>query len=422
MKNFIAILCFIAVAPAGLLAQPDSGRLLNQAKTEMKKILTGQQPDYIAAGKMLEDVVKSQPNNAEAWYYYGCALDRYNHKDGESITASTLSLTENTSLAFENCINLSNDKYTGDILRLDPHTKLLAAWGAQALYYEYNDKQDSVEYCLKQAAQRGGINRTVATYFRQVLDECGRAGYLFTTGDMYTYYLMYLQKVERYRPDVTCIDLNLLNTNWYPEWLRSKNKVAFNYNTDELAKLKAIKWQATPATIPNRNPAYGDTSITWTLKPSQNGMLLRSDQLLLDILQNVAFTKPVYFSGDVPSNMNLFLEDYMQCKGLTYRLLPVKDATSDIELESRLTRLPVLSSEPLTYLNNRDNIQVLNNYRFAYTTAAVNASRNGRTDTALQLIETAEKKYPENLLPFFADATKKWFEDLKAKAATGEKL
>lgn len=421
MMRIITIVFFL-FAPVCLFAQADSTKLLARAKDEMKKILTGEQPDYIAAGKMLEDVVKSQPNNAEAWYYYGCVLDRYNHKDGESIINSQLSLTENASLAFENCLQISNDKYTGDILILDPHTKLLAAWGAQALYYLYNNNRDSAEWCLKQAAQRGGINRTVANYFRQVLDECGRGGYLFTTGDMYTYYLMYLQWVEGNRPDVTCVDLNLLSTQWYPAWMQAKNGVTFNYPPDELGKIKNIHWDATEVTIPNRNSAYGDTSIHWRLKPTQGGQLLRSDQLLLDMLQVIAFTKPVYFSGDVPDNMKLYLTDYMQCKGLTYRLSPVKDATSDIELESRLKRLPVLSSEPATYLNNRDNIQVLNNYRFAYTTAAINISRNGHPEDALVIVQTAENKYPEELLPFFATATKDWFIQLKDKLIKGEKI
>lgn len=419
--RLVTILC-LAFAPVFLLAQTDSSRLLERAKNEVKKIRDGEQPDYVAAGKMLEDVVKSQPNNAEAWYYYGCVLDRYNHKDGESIISSQLSLTENTSLAFENCLQISSDKYTGDILRLDPHTKLLAAWGAQALYYLYNNNRDSAEWCLKQAAQRGGINRTVATYFRQVLDECGRGGYLFTTGDMYTYYLLYLQLIEGNRTDVTCIDLNLLNTRWYPEWLRAKGYVTFNYSAAELDAIKNIRWQPTDATIPNRNPVYGDTAIYWQLKPSQDGFLLRSDQLLLDILQNIAFTKPVHFAADVPTNMKLFLDTYMRCKGLTYKLSPIPDATNDIELESRLKRLPVLSSEVATYLNNKDNIQVLNNYRFAYTTAAIYSSRNGNMDNALQLIQTAENKYPEDQLPFFADATKQWFLQLKDKALKGEKL
>jgi len=420
MRNIV--IAILLLAPVCLFAQTDTSKLLDKAKNEMKKIRNNEQPDYIAAGKMLEDVVKSQPNNAEAWYYYGCALDRYNHKDGEAIITTQQSLTDNASLAFENCLQISNDKYTGDILRLDPHTKLLAAWGVQALYYMYNNKRDSAEWSLKQALYRGGINRTVLNYFRQVLDECGRGAYLFTTGDMYTYYLMYLQLVERNRPDVVCIDLNLLNTIWYPIWMHDKNNVTFNFTNDELAKMTNIRWDAADATIPNRNSAYGDTSIHWKLKPSGNNSLLRSDQLLLDILQNIAFTKPVYFAGDVPSNMKLFLDDYMQCKGLTYRLLPVKDATSDVELESRLKRLPVLPAETTTYLNNRDNIQVLNNYRFAYTTAAINASRNGHTDDALQIIITAENKYPENLLPFFAEATKQWFLQLKAKAQNGEKL
>ena len=183
-----------------------------------------------------------------------------------------------------------------------------------------------------------------------------------------------------------------------------------------------MRWEEKPEAIPIKNESYTDSALVWKLKPTQDGFILRSDQLLLNILQQNAFAKPVYFAADVPSNMRLFLDDNLQCKGLTYRLVPYKDATIDIELMSRLKRLPVLSAEVTSYLNNRDNIQVLNNYRFAYTAAAISASRNGHNDDALQLIETSENKYPENLLPFFADVTKQWFEQLKAKAANGEKL
>lgn len=225
MLRVITICCFIVLSVCVFAQTPESKRLLERAKTEMKKLNTGEEPDYTSAGKWLEEVVKADQNNPEAWYYYGCAIDRYNHKDGESITASNEALTENASLAFENCLHISNDKYTGDILLLDPHTKILAAWGAQALYYIYHNDRDSAIYCLQQASQRGGINKTVAGYFKQVLDECVTGAYLFTTGDMYTYYLLYLQLNEHYRLDINCIDLNLLNTRWYPKWLQQAGRL-----------------------------------------------------------------------------------------------------------------------------------------------------------------------------------------------------
>ncbi len=421
MLRIVKLCCFVLI-PSCIFAQADPARLLERAKEEMKKSAIGEQPDYVAAGKWLEDVVKALPNNAEAWYYYGCALDRYNHPDGENIvTFTTEAMTENTSLAFENALQTSNDKYTGDILLLDPHTKLLAAWGAQALYYLYRNNKDSSAWCLNQALVRGGINRTVASYFKQVLDECARGAYLFTTGDMYTYYLLYLQEVEHYRQDVTCVDLNLLGTKWYPIWLRQKEMLLFSYTPEELDNIGHDHWDTKETAIPNTNQTYHDSAITWQLKPTKGNWLLRSDRLLLNLLQQNAFTKPVYFAGDVPSNMRLFLDDYLETKGLTDRLLPYKTPENQAELSSRLKRLPVLPAGG-SYTNNKDNIQVLNNYRFAYTTAAIIASQEGQTAEAKELIETAERKYPENLLPFFANATKEWFEQLKKKAASGEKL
>ena len=104
MRRIFNICCFILL-PFCVFAQQDPAKLLDRAKEEMKRSGIGEQPDYVAAGKWLEDVVKALPNNAEAWYYYGCAIDRYNHKDGESIVTTTNeALTENTSLAFENCL------------------------------------------------------------------------------------------------------------------------------------------------------------------------------------------------------------------------------------------------------------------------------------------------------------------------------
>jgi hypothetical protein len=318
-------------------------------------------------------------------------------------------------------LRVSNDKYTGEKLLLDPHTKILTVWGTQAMKYLYDDNRDSAIWCLKQAAQRGGINKTVANYFRQVLSECSSDAYLFTMGDMYTYYLSYLQLIDRYRTDVTCIDLNLLNTIWYPSYLYKKDSTQFNYNEDGLYRINTIRWETRDISI--ANIVGKDTSaILWQLQPTNDKKLLRSSQILLDMLQRNAFNKPVFFAGDVPSNMKLFLDDFLQCKGLTNRLMPYKSVGNLNELESRLKRLPVLSNESSVYLNNTDNIQVLNNYRFAYATAAIIASKAGDSDGALQFTKSGERKYPETVLPYSSAEIRLWFVNQKLKAQQGQKL
>lgn len=426
-KLFLYILFFMIAASNAALAQDpaaDAARNLEKAKAEMKRNRMDLSPDYTQAVDLLQKVVAVDSTRAEAWYYYGYALDRLNSFDGETMLDVDLHQTMKASEAFQKSIALSDsDTYKGEILLLDPHTKILTAWGSQAYRYFYEDKRDSAEWCLRQAFQRGGVNRTVLDYFRQVVDECSAGAYLFTNGDMYLYYLLYLQVIERYRVDVRFIDLNLLNTRWYPAWLQTKGVLNVSYSADDLAKVEVEKWTAKSVTINNKNDKYGDSLITWQLKPTYaSKFILRSDKIVLNLLQQNSFEKEVFFAGDVPSNMSLFLDTYLQSRGLTSKMVTHPKGDNTFELELRLQKLQHISTESRSYLNNRDNIQLLNNYRFAYGTAAIIASQNNHPEKALEFLESAERKYPEEVLPYFAPETKDYFQQLKNKAAKGEKL
>jgi len=354
------------------------------------------------------------PDNPEAWYFYGYAIDRYNSSNGETMLNAQLSLTKKASEAFEKAINLSHDEYKGERLVLDPHTKILTVWGSQALRYQFEGKTDSSNWCLREAYLKGGIDNTVLQYFRQVLSECSRNAFLFTNGDMYLYYFAYLQSLEHFRNDVKCIDLNLLNTKWYPEWLVKKNILPLSFSAQELQKLDIVKWEKQNINIPVKNNSDSVSSITWTLPPTfDKKYLLRSDRILLDFLQHNGFRSNVFFANDVPQEMYLFLDDYLQLKGLTYFMIPRKNSTDIDELAEQLKTLKPLPENAKKYLNNSDNIQVLNNYRFAYAIAAQIALSKNKSDKALQLIEAVERKYPEKVLPFFAEEAKQWFYKLK---------
>ena len=422
-KKIVYFFCWLF--PLGLLHAQDAdpAKNLEKAKAEMNRNRLDFAPDYSKAVSLLQKAVATDSLNAEAWYYYGYALDRMNSFDGETMLNVDLKQTIKASDAFQKCIELSNDIYKGEILLLDPHTKILSVWGTQTYRYLYENKRDSAEWCMRQAFQRGGINKTVVEYFRQLLDECTPGAYLFTNGDMYLYYLLYLQMVDRYRVDVRYMDLNLLNTRWYPAWLQTKGILQVSLSADELQKIIADKWATQKVTVKNKNEKYSDTAITWNLTPTYgNKFLLRSDRILLNLLQKNTFERDVFFSGDVPSNMRLFMDNYLQSKGLTSKVITLADRDNSNELEIRLKRLEHISTDSKSYLNNRDNIQLLNNYRFAYTTAAFIASQNNQPQKALEFIESAERKYPEDVLPFFAEETKTWFLQLKQKAEKGEKL
>ena len=398
-------------------------RDVDKAKTEMKRNADDEQPDYNRAVRLLEAALSKHPGTPEAFYFYGYALDRLNSADGDAMIHARLPLTIRASEAFEKCITLSKDVYTGELLTLDPHTKILSVWGSQAIRYAYDNKTDSSLWCMKQAAARGGINTTVLQYFRQVMEECTRDAFLFTNGDMYLYYLYYLQVVEKYRTDLNCIDLNLLNARWYPGWLVKKNRLPVSFAPADLEKLEITRWDVKKVSIKNKNPNRADTGISWKLWPTYGKKyMLRADRILLDALQQNAFQKDVFFPGDVPPVMSLFLNDYLQCRGLTSKVITDSGATDLTSLIKRLRKLKYIPVYPKTYLNNRDNIQVLNNYRFTYTAAVTMALESGRTATAKDLMQSVSHKYPETILPFFAEESKKWFADLEKKTEEKAKL
>ncbi len=395
---------------------------LRKAKDEMGAMLRGERPDFIRAGKILEPLVSVNPGDAEAWYYFGYAIDEYNMGSSEEMLNASLQLAMRASDAFQNCIELSEGNYKGSRLLFDPHTKILTIWGNQALRYFNKGNKDSAYWCLNQAAIRGGINQSVLGYFRQVMQECGQNAYLFTNGDMYVYYLAYLQTVQKFRPDINCVDLNFLQTSWAVPLYKKMDVIS---DSMALAMQQGGRNLVNDSAIvlnENLDAIGGESIIRWKVqKPSS---MAKADMAFLNLLQKNQFRKDVFIAADVPSNMRLGLnvDNYLQLRGLTFKMVTDTSSSNLNFLESRLSRLNPIPVDDSSFRNNPDNIQVLNNYRFAYTAAAVMSSAKGDLKLALDLIDLSLRKYPEITLPFYAIQTKDWFYSLKSQAEKGEPL
>jgi hypothetical protein len=412
-------LCLVASAQGDSAAWNTA---FQKAKNELRSLGGKPAEAYVATGRSLEELAVQNPGNPEVWYFLGNAIDKFNTSSLENLHASKLALARRASDCFVNSIDLSKgNTYTGEKILFDPHTKILSVWGAQAERYLSAGDKDSAVWCLQQAKAYGGVNASVSAYFKQVLDECTDSAYLFTNGDVYFYYISYLQLVENYKPHVHCISLNFLNTQWYPEYLRQKGSLQFAFGKDELAKIRSKKWRQETFTVQNKAGIGGDTAIVWKATPKDDSYMLRSDIILKDFLQENGFKSDVYFAADVPENMRLYLgvDNYAALQGLTLKIVPNWRATSLTYLENRLAMLNELSPEDDgDFTFNKDNIQVLNNYRFAYTAAADLAMSQNQLKAAENILLFEEKKYPETLLPFYADATRKWFDGFKEKILT----
>lgn len=334
---------------------------LRKAKNEMKLLLTGEMPDFVKVGKILEPLVSVNPGDAEAWYYFGYAIDEYNMGNSEQMLHASLPLAMRASDAFQNCIELSDGVYKGERLLFDPHTKILTIWGNQALRYFNKGDKDSAYWCLNQAAIRGGINQSVLGYFKQVMQECSQNSYLFTNGDMYVYYLTYLQTVQKFRPDINCVDLNFLQTSWAVPLYKKMNVISDSMALVMQNNGRNLVNDSATVLNDNRDAIGGDSLVRWKVRnPSQ---MVRGDIAFLNLLQKNEFRKDVFIAADVPSNMRLGLnvDNFLQLRGLTFKMVSDTSTSNLNFLESRLSRLNPIPIDDSSFRNNPDNIQVLNN-------------------------------------------------------------
>ena len=226
------------------------------------------------------------------------------------------------------------------------------------LFRSWNDHNRSYRY----------TSRDFATDY---LNSCAPNAIIFTNGDNDTFPLWYAQEVEGVRTDVRVVNLSLLNTDWYINQLKRKyydsdpiniswstdkyslgrrdyipfydrglkdavelkELVDFMGNDDDAAKARtqggeSVNYYPTKhfkitvdsaAAVNSGTVAAKDADkivkvMDWTI---DGGYLMKNDLMVLNILANNNWKRPIYFATTVGTDNFLNLEPYFQLEGLT---------------------------------------------------------------------------------------------------------
>ena len=158
-----------------------------------------------------------------------------------------------------------------------------------------------------------------------MLQTCEPNSILFTNGDNDTFPLWYLQEVEQIRTDVVVANLSLLNTTWYVEQLREryKDNPFIKMSDKEIQSLDFKRWESKKISINAPKDSNNEIGkIEWELNPTYLGVALRTqDLMVLRIINDNNWNRPIYFGVTVSPTSMLNLDNYLQMEGLAYRLV-----------------------------------------------------------------------------------------------------
>lgn len=172
------------------------------------------------------------------------------------------------------------------------------------------------------------------------------------------------------------------------EMLNNQIKMATPYSlpVDELDD--EVKWYV------EGRPAGRDA------QGNQRFYLQTQDKMVLELLQNNLWLRPIYFANTVSRDGQIALEDYFQFEGKAFRVVPKKRETGPfgyVDTEVHANRLSKFKfknwDSPNVYFD--ENIRrMLGNYRYGFTQLADAYIEKGDLDSAAEWLIFGENNIP----------------------------
>jgi len=295
------------------------------------------------------------------------------------------------------------------------------------------------------------------------LNSCAPNAIMFTNGDNDTFPLWYCQEVEGIRTDVRIVNLSLLNTDWYidqmkrraygsapvpfsltqDKYVQGKRDVVYVMPDERLKDYQDIKdvmdyiASDAPETKYNNDGEFIDIIPTTKLKVKVDSInvfrqgimpkgqesrflrelkwdvkgsnVVKNQLMVLDLLSQNDWKRPIYFSITVGSENYFGLEKYFRQEGLAYRLVPYEAKSYDGQEGEIATDIMYKNMMKTFKWGGLDNPKAYSdegvqrmamNFRNLFSRLAMALEKEGKKDSALKVCDRCLQVMPNNLIPY----------------------
>lgn len=296
------------------------------------------------------------------------------------------------------------------------------------------------------------------------LQSCAPNAIIFTNGDNDTFPLWYAQEVEGVRTDVRVVNLSLLNTDWYIDQMkmkayqsdplpismthdkyvqgtrdyvpyydrqvpgytslgeiisfissdraeakvRTQGGTELNYFPTNKFSLKVDKDAVLKSgTVRREDIDKVQDTLQWTLNKTY---LMKADLIILDLIANNNWKRPIYFAVTVGNDSYMNLEPFFQLEGLAYRFVPIRntpDASGqtgrvapEIMYDNMMNKFLFGNMNREDVYLDQNNLNMAMNFRNNYSRLAEALIDKGSRDSALKVLDYMNEMMPDKTVPY----------------------
>ncbi|MBR1877727.1 MAG: DUF2723 domain-containing protein [Paludibacteraceae bacterium] len=269
------------------------------------------------------------------------------------------------------------------------------------------------------------------------LKSCEDEAILFSNGDNDTFPLWYNQEVEEVGTDKRVCNLSYLQTDWYisqmkrpyyeskalpisweyKDFMPGKNEIARVDNRlgQPISVEKAFNFLRSddPRTKTREGDNYLPSDQLYVEMPDGQQMLFkkkrmytRSEMMIMEMIEQNDFQRPMYFCATVGNDYYLGLEPWMELTGLTYQIMPTRSADGQPRVNSEKMYDNMLHKFAYGNMNlpgiyiDENLMRMCRTHRMMFAQLAEQLIREHQNEKAVEVLDFAEEQLPGYNVPY----------------------